>query len=608
MVPKQHEAVPDLTRFQLLIQRQMERLLTPPRPWKVMVSTDGIASLRRGRRVTLAVVAVVLLGLLARLVLLGDRIAHWDEARVAYWILNYLDSGVFEYQPIIHGPFLQQVNRPIFAALGPNDFTMRLIVALLGAALPLAALLFRERLRGAETVALALFLAADPILLFYSRFMRSDLPLAVFMLFALGFFVRALDTRRARYVHLGVIALALGFTTKENVLIYLVTWLGALVLLADHRLFRGRGLGDDWRTTLRNRLERAGPTLRTWTPHVLLAILEFLVIVVYFYAPRTDGGSPGFNTLLAEPATLPAVIGEATLGSWNAFYALWVGGGHQDHPYLPYLGDYLETLVVASGALVTLAVIGFLADRYSGERPRDLVAFSFYCGFVSVLGYPIITDIMAPWATIHAVVPFAIPAAVGAGLLYRRGRTALAHDDRIAVGAAVVIALLVVGQVGYVATENVYLDDQSDENALVQYAQPADDLRPTIQDMAAVSATNDRTDVLLYGDFLVANTSGSREPTCSEWFNLLPLPWYMDAQDMEVSCAQDPPAFESQMNGSNPPVVIGLTADSEFLAANLEGYDERAYVLRTRDTAQTNTTFFVDESRLPGNATEQGNS
>jgi uncharacterized protein (TIGR03663 family) len=563
-----------------------------------MASTDGIAG--RGRRVTLAVVAIALCGLVARIAFLGDRIAHWDEARVAYWILNYADTGTFEYRPIIHGPFLQQVNRFMFELLGANDFTMRLVVALLGAALPLAALLFRKRLSGVETVAFALFLTVNPVLLYYSRFMRSDIPLAAFSLFALGFFLRALDTRRPRYVHAGVLALALAFTTKENVLIYLVTWLGALVLLADHRLLIERGPWFDPRAA-RDRIENLGSTLRAWMPHFLLTVIEFLVVVVYFYAPRTDDATTGLGALLANPA---AVVGEATLGSWNAFVSQWVAGDSQNHAYLPYLGDFVETLVVGSGALVVLAFIGFLADRYSGRYPRDLVAFSFYWGFVSIFGYPIITDIQAPWVTVHAIVPLMIPAAVGAGVLYRRGRTALAHDDRPAVAAALVIALLVVGQVGYVGVQNVYLDDQSKSNALVQYAQPADDLRPTIEDMAALSASNRGTDVLLYGNHLVADTPGSREPACSAWFNALPLPWYMDAYNMNVSCAGEPSAFEEKENKTNPPVVIGLSTDSEFLAANLEGYDERAYVLRTRDTATTNTTFFLDESRLPANASQ----
>jgi uncharacterized protein (TIGR03663 family) len=561
-----------------------------------MASTDGSAW--RDRRVTLAVVAIALLGLVARIAFLGDRIAHWDEARVAYWILNYADTGTFEYRPIIHGPFLQQVNRFVFEAFGANDFTMRLVVALLGAALPLAALLFRKRLSGVETVGFALFLAANPVLLYYSRFMRSDLPLAAFMLFSLGFFLRALDTHRPRYVHAGVLALALAFTTKENVLVYLVTWLGALVLLTDHRLLIERGLWFDPQAA-RSRIAGLGSTLRAWTPHFLLAVVEFLAVVVYFYAPRTNNRSSGFGALLADPA---AVVGEATLGSWNAFFAQWVGGDSQDHAYLPYLGDFVETLVVGSGALVVLALVGFLVDRYSGQYPRDFVAFAFYWGFVSIFGYPIITDIMAPWATIHAIVPLMIPAAVGAGVLYDRGKTALARDDRPAVAAALVIALLVVGQVGYIGVGNVYLDDQSAGNALVQYAQPADDLRPTVEDMAALSASNRGTDVLLYGSHLVADTSGSREPKCSAWFNALPLPWYMDAHNMNVSCAGEPSAFENRVNETNPPVVIGLSVDSEFLAANLEGYDERASVLRTQDTAQTNTTFFVDESRLPTNA------
>ncbi|HET7324890.1 MAG TPA: flippase activity-associated protein Agl23, partial [Halococcus sp.] len=397
-----------------------------------MISRGDTA--QHNRRVTLAVVAIALFGLLARLAFLGERIAHWDEARVAYWILHYADTGTFEYQPIIHGPFLQQVNRVVFEVLGANDFTMRLVVALLGAALPLCALLFRNRLRGVETVALALFLAANPVLLYYSRFMRSDLPLAVFMLFALGFFVRALDTRRSWYVHAGVLSLALGFTTKENVLLYLVTWLGALALLADHRLFLERGIPERWRDTLsgislriqsvlrvhseRTLTQDGGQMrsqLRRFVPHTVFAIFEFFAIIVFFYAPRTNGETPGFNTLLSEPATFPAVVSEATLGSWNAFYSLWVEGGHQDHAYLPFLGDFLGTLAAGAGALVVLAFVGFLADRYSGEHSRDLVAFCFYWGFVSVLGYPIITDIKAPWVTIHAIVPLAIPAAVGVG-------------------------------------------------------------------------------------------------------------------------------------------------------------------------------------------------
>lgn len=558
-----------------------------------MTATHGTG--KHGRRVVLIVVGIALAGFVARIVFLGDRTAHWDEARVAYWTLDYLQTGLFEYQPIIHGPFVQQVNRVVFAILGATDFTMRLAVAVLGSVLPLSALFFRERLREIETVALAAFFAFDPLLLYYSRFLRSDVPLAVFMVLAFGCFVRALDTRRVRSFHVGVLALAFGFTTKEYVVVYLVIWLGALCLLFDHRLFLDRGFSADWRVRLHDPIRRVRSNSRKWLPHLFFGLFEFLVVIVYFYAPRTGpNGGPGFDDFLADPTVLPSVVGEATLGSWSAFISLWVGNGHQDHAYLPFLGSAAKTLAFGSGALVVLAVVGFLADRYSGERPRDLVAFCFYWGFVTVLGYPLLADIAAPWTMVHAVVPLAVPAAVGAGVLYRRGRTALAAENRTAVAAVVVAFLLVVGQVSYVAVENVYLDDQSDANPLVQYAQPADDLQPAVATMRAVSERNRGTDVLLYGDFLVSNTTGHLEPKCSEWFNILPLPWYFAANDVAVSCAQNPDTLESTMDRGRPPVVIGLSSDAEFLVARLAGYEKRSYVIRTKDTDQTNITVFVD--------------
>ncbi|PSQ67132.1 MAG: TIGR03663 family protein, partial [Halobacteriales archaeon SW_9_67_24] len=184
--------------------------------------TTGDVVSRRSRRVTLAVVAITVLGLLARLAFLGDRIAHWDEARVGYWILEYAETGTFEYRPIIHGPFLHHVNAPLFDLLGPNDVTMRLAVSLLGAALPLVALL----------------------------------------------------------------------------------------VLADHRLFLNRAFDRPWRSALRRYATRVRRGLRTWTPHFLVGVIEFLAVVVFFYSPRgTD--DPGFDTLLADPTTLPAVVGEA---------------------------------------------------------------------------------------------------------------------------------------------------------------------------------------------------------------------------------------------------------------------------------------------------------
>ena len=249
---------------------------------------DRLASVVARPRLVVAI--VTLAALAVRLFGLGTRVAHQDEARVAFWAYRYMESGVYWYRPIVHGPFLTIVDSYVFSLFGASDFTMRLVVAVVGGLLPLAALLFRRRLRNGETIALATLLAANPILLYYSRFYRNDLLLAGFMLVAFGFFVRAYDDRRPAFLYLGIAAFALAFTTKENALVYPVTWAGATLLLWDHRLFTDRAGERGLRNAVLDQARRTGRWLRTWWLHLALGVVEFFAIFVFFYAPRVGDG------------------------------------------------------------------------------------------------------------------------------------------------------------------------------------------------------------------------------------------------------------------------------------------------------------------------------
>jgi hypothetical protein len=55
---------------------------------------------------------------------------------------------------------------------------MRLVPVVVGGLFPLSAWLYREHLRRVEVVALALLLAVEPVLFYYSRFMRNDATVA----------------------------------------------------------------------------------------------------------------------------------------------------------------------------------------------------------------------------------------------------------------------------------------------------------------------------------------------------------------------------------------------------------------------------------------------
>ncbi|MEA5386050.1 flippase activity-associated protein Agl23 [Haloarculaceae archaeon H-GB2-1] len=368
-----------------------------------------------------AVVGLTILALVLRLYELGLRNAHWDEGRVAYWILRRSVTGVWEYRPIIHGPFVQHTTRLVFELLGPTDATMRLVVALVGGLLPLAALLYRTRLSDAETLALALVLSVNPLLLYFSRFLRSDVPLAAFAFVAFGFLLRGHDTNSGWHLLGAGFFLALGATAKENVVLYLLSWAGAATMVLAWDVWRRRDeTPGEW---LRHELSALADAVREHALWVLGAALVGFLVLVVFYAPRGEaGGTVGLWAALSGSGSLLSVVEAATLGSWHSFVDLWLAGDLHGHAYLPFLAHYLVVLLVGAGPLLAFAVVGFLDGRQ-----RWLVAFCGWWGLSAVVGYPYATDIKAPWLAVHAVVAFAVPAAVGLVSVTRRARSAVAR-------------------------------------------------------------------------------------------------------------------------------------------------------------------------------------
>jgi len=555
------------------------------------------------RRTLPAILAITALALAARLWRLGSRIAHQDEGRVGDWILHYVETGHWEYRAIIHGPFIPHVDGVLFSVFGPSDFTARVVVAVVGGLLPLIAWLLRDRLTLPELVATALFLAANPVILYYSRFMRNDVLLATFAFLAVAFTVRALDRRRVWYVYAAAVAFGLALTTKENALVYPVAWAGALALLFDHRLTLGDG---HWRSTVRTRVGATARGLWRWKGHLVGAALLGAGTAVAFYAPK-----PALSRALTDPTRLPDVVGAATLGSWQKFMDLWGSAALRDHSYLSFAAEYWTVLWVAALPLSAFAVLGFLYDRYAGDEPRDLVAFCFYWGAASVVGYPLIMDIAAAWSNVHALVPLAVPAGVGVAAVYRRavtaveaagttavatltavfgvvalagltltvrGLEALAAGDPVAVAAAIALLVIAVGgaavlatddilplppteaivggllvtvllaatvQTGAVATQHVYDRPQAPGNVLVQYAQPAGEMQAVLADIERIAATHDEgPDVLYYGE-VQPQASGAPE-----------YEFYVPANHYRSMSQYGPDAIDANDGwpaGANPP-------------------------------------------------------
>jgi uncharacterized protein (TIGR03663 family) len=526
----------------------------------------------REDRVLAGVLAATALALLARLWALGYRTAHQDEGRVAVNILDYVASGVWEYRPIVHGPFLFQVNGALFGVVEPTDFSARLVVALAGGLLPLVALLVRQRLDGAETVALAALLAANPILLYYSRFMRNDVLVGAFSLAALGFFLRAYDTDTPRLLYPGVAFLALALTTKENAIVYVGTWVGAAALVADHRLRMAPPRGEDYIEVIDAGVDRALGALGRWGPTAALAAVEALVILVFFYAPR-----PAFRRMFGDPAMVPGVVLDATVGSWQAFWGTWVSGGHQDHPYIPYLTDYLDVLFAGGLVVVGFGVGGFMLDRYArGARP--LVQFASYWGVATVVLAPLTADISPiPWMGVHAVLPLAVPAAVALAAVYEQGRVGFAYDDRVRVALAAVVLVLAAGHVGLTAVETSYQRPQ-DPGALVQYGQPDSDVKPALRTIRPIVEGNAGTDVAFYSTHFQ-----------TRMFRM-PFPWYLGAMGADVTATGD----ATDLAEDPPPIVVAPSDDSA-------GIDQTAQDVRPALDGYTRLGKYAIVLEIPGN-------
>jgi len=223
---------------------------------------------------------------------------------------------------------------------------------------------------------------------------------------------------------------------------------------------------------------------------------------------------------------------------------------------------------------------------------------------VSVLGYPLGADIFGPWITVNALVPLAIPAGTGAGLLYRWGREAIEADDGISAGIVTFLAILVVAQVIGTGVAAAYANPQSDDNGLVQYGQPADDLESTFRDIGAAAEGNQGADVLLYGESLYGPGLPSDpdkqlaiEPRCANLGSTLPIQWYLRTGSLTAACAPTEGGLEQRIAGSPPPAVIAPPDRASDVAARLPAYERRTVLI---SSSGRGLVVFVAPRAAPG--------
>ena len=174
---------------------------------------------------------------------LGDRALHHDESLHAYFSWRYAEFFTYDHNPLMHGPFQFHIIAAVFKLFGDSDFTARVAAATFGSALVLMPFLLRDYLGRIGWLVTALFIAFSPTLLYFSRFARGDMFVAVFTLGMVICMWRYMRDQKLGYLAGLALFLGLSFSTKETTFftaLIFIAYLNALVGLEYWRSWRDK--------------------------------------------------------------------------------------------------------------------------------------------------------------------------------------------------------------------------------------------------------------------------------------------------------------------------------------------------------------------------------
>ena len=294
----------------------------------------------RADRTLLILLGIAAVALVLRVVDLDARAMHHDESLHAKYAWDFSEGRGYTHNPLMHGPLLFHTVAGVFVVAGDSEVASRLPMALAGAVLVLAPLLLRRWLGNTGVIVAGALIAFSPVLLYYSRFSRNDVPAALFTLLLFAAIWRYRDDGRERWLIVAAVALALSFATKETA--YLFSGLALLYINAT--------LTSE---LLRQSREHFGG-LRNVAPRAAWAALFLVawVIAALWYPLGPLRRRFGWNTLPRE-GDLMVVVGTLT--------APFLGAALR----IPFPGietstfAHIETVLVIE-LLVISAIVGVL--------------------------------------------------------------------------------------------------------------------------------------------------------------------------------------------------------------------------------------------------------
>ena len=250
---------------------------------------------------------------------LGLRVMSHDESLHTRFSWDLYRGAGFQHTPLMHGPLLFHMTALSYFLFGDNDFTSRIYPAVMGVLVVMFPLLMRRWLgRMGALAASALFLIS-PLMLYYSRYARHDIPAIFFALLLAYSSWRYVEKPRFKWLAWIAGGMALLFASKEVAFIYTAIFGSFLSIYLVTRL-----LGVEW----------SRPALRTGFAAALLGVLLAAIALggLLYLRERGDELLHGLETappadpLAIETETLD-LGGEPESGPFNSLMVIVVGVG-----------------------------------------------------------------------------------------------------------------------------------------------------------------------------------------------------------------------------------------------------------------------------------------
>ncbi len=201
---------------------------------------DNALSHILSRRLTLnrelaVYIVILVLALFSRFHMLGDRVMSHDESLHTRFAYNLYNEGNFQHTPLMHGPVLFHATAFSFHLFGDDDFSGRIYTALLGVLMVMFPLLWRRWLGRWGAMLASTMILISPLLLYYSRYIRHDIPsifFAMIMVHCILMYMRGpgRSRRRGYWLYLFAAAMILNLGSKETAFIYIAIF-GSFLLI-----------------------------------------------------------------------------------------------------------------------------------------------------------------------------------------------------------------------------------------------------------------------------------------------------------------------------------------------------------------------------------------